>query len=1128
METKEAWPGAFLFFQIGDFFELFFEDAEAAAPLLDLALTSRQKIDGEPVPMCGVPLAAGDLYVNRLASMGHRVVVYEQEDPAPSDGRLARRRLARVVTPGTVVAEDGTPAGRYMAVILHEGSLPAPQEAEEAARLAWHERESEGHCGPVRDGSGGEGSGPAREASGQKASCRAGGVFRRQRRAARDSEAAASAGPASSSDRSSGSSSASASCSFAASAPAPAGGWWYLAAADLSTGDFQLARAPDFESLEPELSAFTPSEILYPAPCPPELDRHLSASGVYSAPLEPDSLQGAREALTEVFGQGALRHLPELQESPGALLACGAAVKRLMSLTPGAALRHLSPPRLLWAAPALSLDEAALRNLELVRSMDGGAQGTVLSVLDRSATPMGARTLRDWLVRPSRDRAEVEARHGAVEELAGQPSLREGLLQSLKALKDLDRALSRLTLGRGAVRDLQLVKAALDLAPEFRDLLSPAREGGLLRGLSEEAGAALGDARQGGSGSLRVLKKALDLCLEAGRSQGGDDSAAVRDGCSPSLDELRALERDGRKAAAALEAGERARTGIGSLKVGYNRVFGYYLEIPRRLAGSAPPEWTRRQTLASAERYSSKELSELEGRILSAGEKREALEERILKSLKSRAAAASAGIKALSRLYGTADALRSLADVARARGWTRPRITQDDVIDIKAGRHPVVEASLPRGEAFVANDVRLSPKERILLVTGPNMAGKSTILRQTALIVILCQMGSFVPAAEARLSIRDAVFTRVGASDDLARGRSTFMVEMSETARILARATPRSLVILDEVGRGTSTFDGLAIAWAVAEYLHDRAGRGVPTLFATHYHELVELARSKPLVVNYNVAVRKWQGKVVFLRKLMPGGTSRSYGLAVAALAGLPRAVTDRAQEVLKDLLAGSRRPIRPQIRPRGLFPGPEEGREDPDALGLWAPDELDSLQDPPSAAGQGPLAEEPAQHSPAGPGQGAEGLFTAAEEEPRQARAGHLRPSPEDGLNSPREGSRAGTLGIFGAPEEAAAAWRVAAPWAPQASGASGTLAASGGSAPQREDPAEARPLYPAAAPADPAETGTAIAGPRPLVPGAPSRDEQRARLIAEISSLNTETLTPLEALNLIHALKTRAGELS
>jgi DNA mismatch repair protein MutS len=351
-----------------------------------------------------------------------------------------------------------------------------------------------------------------------------------------------------------------------------------------------------------------------------------------------------------------------------------------------------------------------------------------------------------------------------------------------------------------------------------------------------------------------------------------------------------------------MENREKRRTGITNLKIGFNKVVGYYLEVTKTRLGSVPSDWIRKQTIAGGERYVTEALKEWEEKVLTAGDKRQALEARIVEKLKAVTAAAAPGLKSLSAVLAETDVLCALAACAESRGWTRPKLSNDDLIDIKGGRHPVVERFLPPGETFVENDVLINHRERVLVITGPNMAGKSTILRQTALIVILCQMGSFVPAASATLSIRDQVFTRVGASDDLARGRSTFMVEMSETARILKKATPASLVILDEVGRGTSTFDGLAIAWAVAERLHDLGGRGAATLFATHYHELIELARHKPLVRNYNVSVKRWGDTMVFLRKLTPGGVNRSYGLDVASLAGLPPQVVKRAREVLSDI----------------------------------------------------------------------------------------------------------------------------------------------------------------------------------------------------------------------------------
>jgi DNA mismatch repair protein MutS len=497
--------------------------------------------------------------------------------------------------------------------------------------------------------------------------------------------------------------------------------------------------------------------------------------------------------------------------------------------------------------------------------------------------------LRDWLARPLIRLETVAARHEAVGELAGNTLLRQDLTRALARCGDLERSLGRLALGRGLVRDLVVVRRALELAPGVKEALLGAESPSLVT-----LGAKLDP--------LAALFRRVRATLADDQPAGGGASGLVRPGVSPALDELRNLESGGRGEIASLEAKERARTGIASLKIGFNRVFGYYLEVTKTNLRNVPADWTRKQTVANGERFVTEELKLWEERILSAGERREKLEERVVNHLKTTVAGETPGLKNLAAILAEADSLCSLAAAAESRGWTRPTLTAADLIDITGGRHPVVERFLPPGETFVANDTRLSPSERLLVITGPNMAGKSTVLRQTALIVILNQMGSFVPAERATLSMRDQVFTRVGASDDLAGGRSTFMVEMTETARILTSATHRSLVVLDEVGRGTSTYDGVAIAWAVAECLHDLGGRGAPTLFATHYHELTELPRHKACARNFNVSAKRWGGTVIFLRKLTPGGVSRSYGLDVAALAGVPPAVVKRARQVLADL----------------------------------------------------------------------------------------------------------------------------------------------------------------------------------------------------------------------------------
>jgi DNA mismatch repair protein MutS len=796
--VKEEHPEAVLFFQMGDFYELFFEDATLVAPLLDLTLTSRQKLDNQPVPMCGVPLSAGESYISRLAQMGHKIAVCEQVGPLPPKHGLADRVVRRVVTPGTILAQDSQTetVSRYVAAI---------------------------HCSEASEN-------------------------------------------------------------------------WALGAVELSTGDFILGQWNNQDGLWAELSALEPSEIIIAQGASQKISDLVSALGVYTTSLPDSQFDGSfLDHWKKAFGED---FEPEPEDQPLSLAVGSAVLGYCLALSPGSNLEHLARPRKLWSSPYLGLDEAAIRNLELIKSLrDSGINGTILKLISLNVTPMGGRLLRDWLTRPLYNRAQVQRRHEAVENLLADSLWRENLLDYLQKTLDLERALSRLTLGRGTVRDLVAVQATLSQAGPIKDLLALSSSE-----LLKELGASLNP--------LPELLAKLSRTLTETPSAPGDP--VVRSGLSPRLDELRDLESGGKQRIAALEARERARTGINNLKVGFNKIFGYFLEVTKSNLASVPGDWQRKQTVSGGERFVTPELKEWEERIVTAGENRTVLEERILENLKKTAAKSAKPLKELAMLLAQIDALAALAGAALKYNWIRPTLTEDDLIDIKGGRHPVVEQSLAAGETFVANDLKITPWERLLIITGPNMAGKSTILRQTAIIVILNQMGSFVPAEQAALSMRDQVFTRVGASDDLARGQSTFMVEMSETARILKKATPRSLVILDEVGRGTSTFDGLAIAWAVAEYLHDLATRGVPTLFATHYHELVELAQTKPLTRNYNVTVKKWGQNIVFLRRLAPGGASKSYGLAVAALAGLPDRVIRRSGEVLADLTRHNKQLVRP------------------------------------------------------------------------------------------------------------------------------------------------------------------------------------------------------------------------
>jgi DNA mismatch repair protein MutS len=789
-EAKQVCPEAFLFFQVGDFYELFFEDALKAAPLLNLNLTSRQKLNDQPIPLCGVPLSTGETYINRLVSMGYKVAVCDQLASPQAGAGLAERAVRRVVTPGSILEADSHSAGiaRYLAAV---------------------------HCDQ---------------------------------------------------------------------------GEWAIASADLSTGDFVVGRFEDFDSFMSSLSALDPKEILVAEDASEELKAASAALGAFVSirPVSDFNSEPAAIALQEVYGPrglpAPLTGWPVLQGAAGAVLAyC-----RL--LTQGAVLAHLTEPRLLEVRQFLHIDEAAVRNLELFKSQrDGDTKSTLLTQIDLTTTPMGARLLRQWLARPLLDSGEIKERHEAVGVMAQDLLGRQELVEALSQCGDLERSLSRLTLGRGTVRDLIVLRRTLSLAPKIKELLSKS---------SSKRFLSLSEALDPQS----ALNERLWVSLVDCPPTTDKDGQIVRQGLSPRLDTLRELEVGGKQQIAAMEIEERNRTSISNLKIGFTRVFGYFFEVTKSNLALVPADWSRKQTISNGERFVTNKLKEWEEKILTAGEKRQSLEERILDNLKKTAAKQAQALKALSSVMAQVDVLCALAACAEKRGWVKPELTEDDVIDIKGGRHPVVEVFLPPGETFVENDVLITPKQRLLIITGPNMAGKSTVLRQTALIVILNQMGSFVPAAKATLSIRDQLFTRVGASDDLARGQSTFMVEMSETARILKRATSRSLVILDEVGRGTSTYDGLAIAWAVAEYLHDLGGRGVPTLFATHYHELVELARHKPLTRNYNVSVKKWGESVVFLRKLAPGGVNRSYGLDVASIAGLPKQVIKRAREVLSDL----------------------------------------------------------------------------------------------------------------------------------------------------------------------------------------------------------------------------------
>ena len=793
---KEKHPDALLLFRMGDFYEMFFEDAVEAAPILEIALTSRSKHQGQDIPMCGVPHHAIDAYINRLITAGKKVAVCDQmEDPRLAKGIVARE-VTRVVTPGMVLSPeiDDPKTARYLAALLGRT-----------------------------------------DASGRTA--------------------------------------------------------FGLAALDVSTGEFILTQVKSKEALAEELSRTGPSEVLISREDEYGLAGLVQEMGLYTTLAGAETFEPgrARSVLNARFGPHALAGFGA-EDLPVGLAAAGAALLYAQE-TQRRDLIHVDRLRAYRVEDFMVLDETTKRNLELFHNLrDRGRAGSLIGLLDLTITAMGGRKIRSWMGYPLLKRTAVAERHEAVESLVLNGLARADLRDILAGVSDLERLTGRISLNRATPRDLAALRSSLEKLPAIKEQLAP------IPGRLGDLGQRLD--------TLADLTERLEGALVDNPPPTLKDGGVFKPGCHPDLDELMAIQSDGKGWIAALEADERKRTGITSLKVGFNRVFGYYLEVTRANLGQVPEDYIRKQTLTGAERFITPELKEQEEKVLSAGDRRVSLEQELFEELRQEMASQASRIRASADLLAEADVLAALAEAAVKFDYVRPELTEDDVIVIEGGRHPVVEQTL-KGEAFVANDLVLdNESEQVLIITGPNMAGKSTILRQTALIALMNQMGSFVPSEKARLGLVSRIFTRVGATDDLTRGRSTFMVEMNETAQILNQADPKSLVILDEIGRGTSTFDGLSIAWAVAEYLHDLEGRGVRTLFATHYHELVQLAQTKPRVKNFNVAVKEWEGRVIFLRKLLPGGTSRSYGLAVARLAGLPAEVLDRAAEVLEGLEA--------------------------------------------------------------------------------------------------------------------------------------------------------------------------------------------------------------------------------
>lgn len=788
-QMKARYPGMLLMFRLGDFYELFYDDALVAARELEITLTSREVGRGRRIPMCGVPHHAVDTYLARLVERGHRVALCDQLEDAHVARGLVRRDVVRVVTPGTVIDQ----------------ALLPPQVNNFLVAAAPSDRE------------------------------------------------------------------------------------WGLAAADLSTGEFRVTEfstdGADTRLLE-ELARLAPREILVPESAAARLTG-VAAAGVRLTTLEDWRFDGptARQLLLTHFKVATLdgfgcEHLPNAVSAAGALL-------HYLQETQRSALAHFRRIITYASNGSLVIDAATRRNLEIMRNLrDGGTVGTLVEVLDDTRTGMGARRLRQWLLQPLVDRAPLERRLDAVEYLMSAGRVRGALRAVLRSIADLQRLVGRIGHGSADARDLVALAQSLQAIPEVRDLLADAL--GELRRLRDDISTH--------NEVVTLIRAAIvdeppTVLLEGG---------LIRTGYSAELDAQRQVAQEGKDWIAKLEAQERARSGIKSLKVGFNKVFGYYIEVSKANLALVPSDYIRKQTLVGAERFVTEGMKDHEAAILGAEERVTELEYGLFCDVRDQVARHAETLLSTADAIADLDVFTSLAEVAAMHGYVRPALTEDTVLDIRGGRHPCVERVLT-GERFVPNDVTVSATERaILIVTGPNMAGKSTYLRQVALITMMAQVGSFVPATAARVGLVDRIFTRVGATDDLATGRSTFLVEMQEVANILHHATRRSLVILDEVGRGTSTYDGMSLAWAVVEYLHDHAG--ARTLFATHYHELTELASTLPRVRNVNVLVKEEGQRVVFLRTVADGSADRSYGIHVARLAGLPSSVIEQAQRILSRL----------------------------------------------------------------------------------------------------------------------------------------------------------------------------------------------------------------------------------
>ena len=808
LDAKRQYRDAIVFFRMGDFYEMFYEDALVAARALDLTLTSRSKdTGGGAIPMCGVPFHALDGYLAKLVTKGFRVAICEQvEDPRKAKG-LVRREVVRVVSPGTLT--DAT----YL-------------EAREPAYLM--------SIVAVADMCG---AGPA------------------ERTRQHDT-------------------------------------LFGVALIDLSTGEFTTAeyRGPEgLHALADEIAVLRPREVVVPAESTvaelfPDIGRlQVPVTTADAWSFEPES---ARRALLEQLKAHGLEGFG-LDGHAAAVQAAGGLVSYLRA-TQKADLAHVRTVSYKTASDGLIIDPITLKHLEIVAGGEGTVQGSLLHEIDRTVTAMAGRLLRAWLLRPLCALERIRDRLDAVEELAFRATDRGKFRETLKSVHDLERLVARAALGTAGPRDLVALRQSLTSVPRIRTVLADV-QAPLLRSLVAE----LDD--------LTEVRDLIERTLVDDPPAFARDGGFTRDGIDTDLDELKTISRSGRQVIAEMEDRERARTGIASLKVRFNRVFGYYIEISKSNLHAVPADYHRKQTIAGGERFTTPALKEYEAKVLGADERILERELDIFERLRHQVAAEAPPIQDTARALATLDVLAALAETAAVANFTKPHVHAGDEFVASDARHPVVERRAP--EPFVPNDIDLNGSTRqLVILTGPNMGGKSTYLRQVALIPLLAQIGSFVPARDAKVPIVDRIFARVGASDNIARGQSTFMVEMQETANILHTATSRSLVVLDEIGRGTSTFDGLSIAWAVAEYLVTNLRARPKTLFATHYHELTDLADALPGVMNAHVAAREWNDDIIFLRKIVTGRSDRSYGIQVARLAGLPPPVVARAKEILAGL----------------------------------------------------------------------------------------------------------------------------------------------------------------------------------------------------------------------------------